>query len=157
MIYFAFVAGIVFLDQFTKYWFLLLHAPIPVMGVLSLVRTEEHPDGMFLQWAVNCLSFGVNFIAAVFLSLKFLIPNESRCAIIAYGLYISGALGNVLPDYWLRGATDFIRLNLGSVILVTNMSDLYLFTGAFMMIWHIVNVIREINRRSTSIFEMENE
>ena len=102
-----------------------------------------HPDHMLGQWAVDLMSNSASFVAGCFVLRKIWNVNESRAAIIAFALYISGGLGNALDPVLLPDATDFIQVPLGQITATTNVSDIYILASVGLMVYEILKETKE--------------
>jgi lipoprotein signal peptidase len=141
MIYFALVGALVVLDRLTKY--LCFHFYPGAVTGFGIIHAVEHPDHMYGQWAVDLMNNAIWIAAVCFTLKKFELVNQSRMAIIAFALYISGGFGNSLDKIFLSGATDFIRVPLGIVTVDTNLADIYMFIAFGLMLYEVLRSTKE--------------
>jgi len=126
-------AGVVLVDQLTKWWAVsrLSHGPIHVIGTLDLELTRNSGASFsILQGSTGFLVVVVVAAAVVLSVLAWRSATAGRAAI--YGLILGGALGN-LVDRLFRGGSvvDFVALHFWPTF---NVADACVVVGCALLI-----------------------
>ncbi|MDH3335790.1 MAG: signal peptidase II, partial [Rhodospirillaceae bacterium] len=116
------LALIVFiLDQFSKWWMLTEVMPVPtVMRITSffnlvIAHNRGISFGMFgaNSHAGSWVLIGIALVIVAFLT-RWLFKGESMLSVLATGLIIGGALGNVVDRIRFGAVVDFLDFHIGS-------------------------------------------
>lgn len=146
------LAALVFLvDQLVKAWIIhIVHLPerltLPLLPLLSLSWVENRGVSMGMLTAGTDLGrwLLVGMTAAIAIVVFFWIRREQgRAEILALGLVLGGALGNILDRIRLGYVADFIHLHAGAwSFYVFNVADAAITIGVAILL------LRAIIRRS---------
>ncbi len=108
------------LDQWTKGWiesFIAYRsAPHPVWGTVFQLANERNPGGMWSigtqwpHWILLTVRIGAVFVIAYLLAQT---PNRDRLTLIALGLVMGGAAGNITDSIRFEYVRDFLRFDFG--------------------------------------------
>ena len=147
-------AGVILLDQLTKFWVvstLALEQTVPVLPVFSIHRTfnEGAAWSMFAnaggaqRWVFSALAVGVSIGLVVW--LRRLALASHALLITGLTLILGGAIGNVIDRLRLGHVVDFLELHWdGSKFPAFNVADSAITIGAFCVICDIVReAVRE--------------
>jgi len=133
---------IIILDQVSKWWItdVVMQPPqsIPVLPFFNLVLTYNLgvSFGMFAAGseAGKWLLVGVAAVITAFL-LHWLCKATSRLSVLALGLIIGGAVGNVIDRIVIGGVVDFLDFHAyGYHWPAFNVADTGIFIGAALLI-----------------------
>jgi signal peptidase II len=147
--------GTIFIDQVTKNWGLDLP---------SLHYNEGFIMGFYagLPDSIRIIGLGsfAGFIFFLYVLLMYVIP--ARAKVFKYGLsfLVGGMFGNVLDKIIYGKTIDFIPFNFIGMQAVFNMADVFLWIGAFIVLYIIVKEDRliwypETNRGNYLIWPRE--
>ena len=138
------VAAVVFiLDQLTKYWVtyvldLRARGSVPVLPVFNLtwventgvstglLRAETEP----MRWALVVATLAIALAVAVWIARE-----KNRWDIIALGLVLGGALGNIVDRIRFGYVVDFVHLHAGPwSFYVFNVADAAITIGVVILL-----------------------
>lgn len=131
-------AVLLILDQFTKYiveaHLPLYHSWIPFPALADYVRIVHTtntgaafgilPQGKLL---FTLVSIGVTL---VIIAYNYILPAGQRGIRVALGLQLAGALGNLIDRLRLGHVTDFVDIDVSSIIHIPYISDWPVFNVA---------------------------
>jgi len=133
---------IVILDQLSKWWItdVIMQPPhsITVLPVFNIVLTHNRgvSFGMFAAGsdAGKWMLVGVACVIVVFL-LHWLYRATSKLNMLALGLIIGGAIGNVIDRIFIGAVVDFLDFHaFGYHWPAFNVADMSIFVGAALLI-----------------------
>jgi len=116
LIMYSLAAGIVLLDQVTKYWISQIRPSVKVIpGLFNLVYVENRGAafGIF-QGQLGILSL-ISFAAMVVLAiLIWQEHHERKGMLIALSLILGGTCGNFIDRVYLKYVVDFLEFYIGT-------------------------------------------
>jgi signal peptidase II len=110
------IASIIASDQLTKLWIrnhLAIGESLPLIGRLSLIhiRNTGSAFGLLANQTVLIIIISIAALLFILLFLRYLSP-ATTLSIVAIGLLMGGALGNLLDRIRFGSVTDFIYFRL---------------------------------------------
>jgi len=152
-------AGILALDQLTKYWIdssMAIHDTITVLSGFFSITYVRNPGAAFGFLAGASPMFRYAFFAAVNVVAIVLILSYIRKAgekesrmILGLSLIMSGAVGNLIDRIRFGEVVDFLDFYIGSVHWPAfNVADSSITVGAFFLIWELWKRGKESRRLS---------
>ncbi|HQA83545.1 MAG TPA: signal peptidase II [Syntrophales bacterium] len=152
-------AGILALDQLTKYWIdssMAIHDTITVLSGFFSITYVRNPGAAFGFLADASPMFRYAFFAAVNVVAIVLILSYIRKAgekesrmILGLSLIMSGAVGNLIDRIRFGEVVDFLDFYIGSVHWPAfNVADSSITVGAFFLIWELWKRGKESRRLS---------
>ncbi|WP_138380824.1 signal peptidase II [Luteithermobacter gelatinilyticus] len=140
----ALALAVFLIDRASKWWFLdIFRLPekgvveiLPVFNVV-MVWNRGVSFGLFSaesdtgRWALVALT------SAIVLALLFWLKSvPSRLAMVAIGLVIGGALGNIYDRVVFGAVADFFQFHWGDwSFAIFNVADAFISTGAALLVW----------------------
>ncbi|MCA9961750.1 MAG: signal peptidase II [Chloroflexota bacterium] len=142
---------VLILDQFTKY---LVEAHLPLytnwvpfprlahyFQIIHATNTGA-AFGLFPDGSIFFMIVAVA-VAAVILYYNYTLPAGQRLLRIALGLQLAGALGNFIDRMRIGHVTDFIDIDISSIIYIPyisdwpvfNVADMSIVSGVIIMAW----------------------
>lgn len=131
-------AVILILDQLSKY-VIEAHLPLyqswyPFPALVDYVRIVHTTNtgaafGLFPQGRLFFTVISI-IVAIVIIYYNFILPRGQRGVRIALGLQLGGALGNLLDRLRLGHVTDFVDVDVSSIIYIPYISDWPVFNVA---------------------------
>jgi signal peptidase II len=152
-------AGILALDQLTKYWIdssMAIHDTITVLSGFFSITYVRNPGAAFGFLAGASPMFRYAFFAAVNVVAIVLILSYIRKAgekesrmILGLSLIMAGAVGNLIDRIRFGEVVDFLDFYIGSVHWPAfNVADSSITVGAFFLIWELWKRGKESRRLS---------
>jgi signal peptidase II len=149
IIFLATVAGLVIIDQATKYVIhtgMALHESIPVIPGFFSITYIRNPGAAFGFLAGASSTFRYVFfigvtIAAIGLILHYLrtYATGDRLLTLSLGMILSGAVGNLIDRVRFGEVIDFLDVYLGTTHWPAfNVADSAISIGAFVLFIHLV-------------------
>ena len=144
---------IIILDQLTKLWIRLnfeLGESIPVLsnlfGDTFRITHAENTGAAFSLSLGSPVVDRFFFIAMAFIATGFIIwlllQNTHRIQVIAFGMVMGGALGNVIDRILRGGVTDFVDVDFPDFIMhrfpIFNVADSMIFIAMMLLIYEIL-------------------
>ena len=154
-LYFLVIAGVVALDQATKWLVMLtmeLHESIPFLPNVfhfTYIRNEGSAFGMFAEnrWVFLILST-VGIAAVLFYLIKFR-PKE-KLMWIPLSMIAGGGIGNMIDRLYLGYVVDFIDVRLIN-FAVFNVADSFVTVGAFLFMGYMIyDTVQEYKREKAA-------
>jgi signal peptidase II len=142
----AAAALVILLDQALKYWVTgILDLPsrggfgIEVTPFFNLTFTQNfgvsmgffHADTEVMRWALVVMTMAISLFVAVWMWRE-----KARDDVIALGLVLGGALGNILDRFRLGYVVDYADLHIGSwrPFLIFNLADAAITIGVLILL-----------------------
>lgn len=133
------------IDRFSKWWFIDIYE-LPLKGVVEILPIFDvvmvwnkgisfgllSSDDQFARWALVILN-----LAIVAMLVYWLKSAKSRYVIIAIGLVIGGAFGNIYDRVKFGAVADFFQFHWNDwYFAVFNGADSFIFIGAVLLIFN---------------------
>ncbi|WP_407696245.1 signal peptidase II [Sphingobium sufflavum] len=139
-------AVVALLDQFVKYWVTdILHLPerggfgIEITPFFNLTFTQNfgvsmgffHADSWTMRWALVAMTVAISLFVAVWMWRE-----KARDDVIALGLVLGGAVGNIVDRVRLGYVVDYADLHIGSwrPFLIFNLADAAITIGVLILL-----------------------
>ena len=120
MVHFAVAAAVIIvLDVLTKWLvshFMVLHQSIPVLGDFGRLTYIRNPGAAFGLFSGSRVSFILISVVAIAIILSLLAREHyrGRLSMVALGMILGGAVGNLVDRIRLGEVVDFIDLGFGA-------------------------------------------
>lgn len=144
MMIFRVVLIILSLDQLTKFFVtqkVLPDQPIPVIKgffYLTLVHNRGAAFGIFKNHTYLFIITSIFAIALIYSCIKQYRQKEFSLYILALGLILAGALGNLIDRLFLGYVIDFLDFRVWPVVF--NIADSSITIGAVLLGWGIIRM-----------------
>lgn len=139
-------AAVAIIDQLIKYWVTdILHLPerggfgIRVTPFFNLTFTQNfgvsmgffHADSVTMRWALVAMTVAISLFVAVWMWRE-----KARDDVIALGLVLGGAIGNILDRARLGYVVDYADLHIGDwrPFLIFNLADAAITIGVLILL-----------------------
>ncbi|WP_243453873.1 signal peptidase II [Sandaracinobacteroides saxicola] len=136
-------AGVFLLDQAVKYWIISVlglqaKVSVPVLPFFSLTWVENYgvSMGMFQadsgveRWGLTLLTAGIAAFVGAWIAREKAMPE-----VIALGLVLGGAVGNILDRVRFGYVVDFVHLHIGNwSFYVFNVADAAISIGVALLL-----------------------
>ncbi len=111
------------------------HVPVRVLGdFIRFIRTSN-PHGLFgLNYGPKFIYFVLPLVG-IALVIYFAFKTKDRWLLVAYGMVLGGAIGNLVDRARLSSVIDFVDMGIGRIRWYTfNPADAFLLSGIIMLL-----------------------